>query len=346
MLTRDGLPYLAEIFRDVQHQHDPHYKPKHPDLPFKNKPSASNPAYKRELQRQGLTKVDIPIKVIGVWETVGSLGTPRIALLERIGLQSTATKRMSFFDTALSDCIEYAFQALALDERRASFAPSVWEKLEGNTTTLRQVWFPGVHSNVGGGYNDQELANITLAWMISQVEPFLDMDLDYVFDQQDQNDDYYQEHHKKVRPWSFGEIYNSMSGVYALGGSVTRKPGRYFVIDPSDGRATDEPLQDTHEYIHASARTRIKLGGPGTNNRGKYNCKALKDWKLIIEQDEDDSKRPSIYWKLRTKQRNVTTRVLPEAPLWDLERELLEQDPETYDYVINPSGVRRRRRQG
>lgn len=44
--------------------------------------------------------------------------------------------------------------------------------MPGNNTRLRQVWFPGVHSNIGGGYSDQELANLTLAWMMSQVRPF------------------------------------------------------------------------------------------------------------------------------------------------------------------------------
>lgn len=51
LLTRDGLPYLAEIFRDVQHRHDADYHPKHPDIPFRNKPSELDPSYRKELQR-------------------------------------------------------------------------------------------------------------------------------------------------------------------------------------------------------------------------------------------------------------------------------------------------------
>lgn len=88
---------------------------------------------------------------------------------------------------------------------------------------LRQVWFPGVHSNVilltlaitlppltqscmqiGGGYDDQGQANITLAWMISQLEPFLEFDPDYVLDQYEENRDYYKKVGQKPRPWSFG----------------------------------------------------------------------------------------------------------------------------------------------
>merc|ERR1711939_431792 len=98
-----------------------------------------------------------------------------IDILTKIGLQRDQSKEMSFYDTKLGPGIENAFQALALDERRTAFSPALWEKPQSCRTKLRQVWFPGVHSNIGGGYDDQELADITLAWMMSQFSPFLDM---------------------------------------------------------------------------------------------------------------------------------------------------------------------------
>ena len=82
---------------------------------------------------------------------MGSLGIPRVPWLERFGLQSKSVKDYTFYDTSLDNCVENAFQALGLDEHRASFSPSVWEKSKSNTTNLRQVWFPGVHSNVVSG---------------------------------------------------------------------------------------------------------------------------------------------------------------------------------------------------
>ena len=338
VLTRAGLPYLAEIFRDVSHRHDPDYKPKNPNIPFRNKPSANDPRYKQELRRRGFSILGVTIRAVGVWDTVGALGTPRIGWLEKIGVQSSASKRMSFYDTKLSNCIENAFQALALDERRAAFSPSLWEKMPNNTTRLRQVWFPGVHQNTGGGYQDQELANITLAWMMSQLRDLLDMDLDYLLDQAEQTEDYYEKANERPRPWSFGKIYNSMAGIYALGGERIRTPGRYYVVDPADGRETDEPLADTHEYIHPSVRTRFKLKGPGYNDHGQYTPRALKDWRLVVDEDEGGRRRPDVFWQLKTGQKNVTTRVLPESPLWPLERELLEMDPdrELEDYVLYP----------
>jgi len=341
ILTRAGIPYLAEIFRDVQHRHDPEYKPKNPNIPFRNKPSTDSPRYNEELRRRGLTVLGVRIRAVGVWETVGSLGTPRIGWLEKVGLQSSATKRMSFYDTHLSNCIENAFQALGLDERRASFSPSVWEKTPENKTRLRQVWFPGVHSNIGGGYSDQELANITLAWMVSQLRDFLDIDLDYILDEQEKTEDYYEKVNERLRPWSFGKIYNSMAGLFALGGERIRTPGRYYVVDPTTGRETDEPLRDTHEYVHPSVRVRIKLSGPGYDDYSHYTPRAMKDWKLVVDAGESDGgrqARPDIYWQLTTKQKNVSTRILPESPLWPLERELLEMDPdrEIEEFVMHP----------
>lgn len=68
-----------------------------------------------------------------------------------------------FSNTEVSDKVENAFQALALDEPRGSFKPSLWERLPGNRTNLKQVWFPGSHATIGGGWYDQQIANITLA---------------------------------------------------------------------------------------------------------------------------------------------------------------------------------------
>lgn len=141
LLTKKGLHTLPEVFKDVQHRRDPRYEPNNPNVPFPNKPSASDPRYADELERRGLTRLDVPIKAIGVWDTVGSLGTPRVGWLTKVGLQSSESKEMSFYDTKLANCVENAFQALALDEKRSAFSPAVWEKPEGNRTTLRQVWY-------------------------------------------------------------------------------------------------------------------------------------------------------------------------------------------------------------
>ena len=335
LLTKTGLPDLAEIFKDFENRRTPGYKPANPDVPFKNKPSASDPRYGEELERRRMTRLGINIKCVGVFDTVGSLGIPRIGWLERLGLQARSTKEFLFFDTSLANSIENAFQALALDENRTAFPPAVWEKLPGNMTNLRQVWFPGVHSNIGGGYPDQGIANITLAWMISQVEPFLEFEDEYILDCYDETKDHYKETYQKPRPWSFNKIYNSLTGVYVLDGSTTRTPGMYYRVDPFTARPTDKPLRQTNEYVHPSTRTRLELRGPGKEDRGDYEAKALDQYNLRFEGHPQDSNRPLAVWASRSRRKGVARRVLPESPLWGKERQLLETSPKIYDFVFN-----------
>jgi len=173
LLTRSGMNYFYPIFKDQENFRNKGYHDIFPDLPFPRKPRGPDAAqeYKRRLEQDRLTRVidpdgaKIEIHAVAVWDTVGSLGIPNIALLSKLGLPHS-TKEYKFYDTSLSGIIRHAFQALALDEHRAPFSPAVWERkhMEKSTVDLRQVWFPGAHSNVGGGYSDQEIANITLAW--------------------------------------------------------------------------------------------------------------------------------------------------------------------------------------
>lgn len=249
LLTKKGLNALPEVYDDVQHRRDPNYVPQNPDIPFTRKPSASDPRYAQELERRGLTRLDIPIKVIAVWDTVGSLGIPRIGFLQRAGLQMRQSKATGFHDTKLSNCVENAFQALALDEQRSSFSPAIWEKPEGNPTTLRQVWFPGAHANVGGGYDDSQIANITLAWMMSQLEPFLDMRDDYLLEQDAENEKYYKKVEGQLRPWSFGRLYTELTGLFALGGSTVSHMCPFLLLSR---RCIDISRSDTQAIIQQS----------------------------------------------------------------------------------------------
>ena len=105
------------------------------------------------------------IRFIGVWDTVGALGIP--GLLNFIG-----RRRFQFHDVALSRQVDFAFQALAIDEKRKFFAPALWEQhpaAAGQGQVLEQVWFPGVHMDVGGGYSDSSLANGALSWLAEKA---------------------------------------------------------------------------------------------------------------------------------------------------------------------------------
>ncbi|KAJ5891332.1 uncharacterized protein N7473_007560 [Penicillium subrubescens] len=199
--------------------------------------------------------------------------------------------------------IKHAFQALALDEVRTSFAPAVWERPRGVHTDLRQVWFCGAHSNVGGGLPDQELANVSMAWMMDQLADlgvaFEENTIDRIFQESvcyyyDQEQDGRQtndspkqnrwkkwalesiyEEHKPVRPWGLGEIVQPEVGFYKLAGKTTRTPGMYHRIDPDTALPTRDFLENTHERIHRSVRVRLALEGLNYDDVGLYKCRAL-----------------------------------------------------------------------
>jgi uncharacterized protein (DUF2235 family) len=106
----------------------------------------------------------IPIRCIGVWDTVGALGIPLT------GLRGLTRRKQDFHDCELSGTVEYAFHALAIDERRGPFEPTLWIEKPKPGQLVSQTWFPGVHSDVGGGYVDNGLSDITLQWMMDNTE--------------------------------------------------------------------------------------------------------------------------------------------------------------------------------
>lgn len=106
-----------------------------------------------------------PIALVGVWETVGAMGIP---FLNGIKVFDEAERRLlDFADRSLSQRVAHGRQALAIDERRFDFAPTIWDARENVT----QVWFSGGHSDIGGGYpNECGLSDIALLWMAEQIK--------------------------------------------------------------------------------------------------------------------------------------------------------------------------------
>jgi uncharacterized protein YjbI with pentapeptide repeats len=104
------------------------------------------------------------VKFVGVWETVGPLGIPE-SWRHRI---DPRWRRMMFHDIHLSSVVTGACQALAIDEHRRAMPPTLWQS-GVHSQRLEQAWFPGAHSDVGGGYHDGELADASLRWMMSRA---------------------------------------------------------------------------------------------------------------------------------------------------------------------------------
>lgn len=106
-----------------------------------------------------------PIQLVGVFDTVGALGIP---FFNGIRIVDKAEEKLfAFANLDLSPRVAYGLHAVAIDEKRFDFIPTLWNPRQG----IEQSWFTGVHCDVGGGYASRKLADITLKWMLSRAKP-------------------------------------------------------------------------------------------------------------------------------------------------------------------------------
>ena len=168
------------------------------------------------------------IRFIGVWDTVGALGAPGF-----LG-QLFNKDKYKYHDVELNQYIENAYHALAIDERRVPFTPNLWKRPGGWPGHLEQAWFAGVHSNVGGGYSPDGLANEALHWMIEKAEGLgLEFDSDYL---------------AHFQPCFNSVLQDSMTVAYRSMGQNIRVIGKQL----ADG-----------ELVHRSAIDRVNLATCG-----------------------------------------------------------------------------------
>ncbi len=110
---------------------------------------------------------------VGVWDTVGALGIPDDLVIFDL---FDAPRRYRFHDVELSREVLNGRHALAIDEQRSSFFPTLWSNEQH--PSVKQVWFAGAHADVGGGYEERGCADISLEWMIEEVRnPHLNGDV-------------------------------------------------------------------------------------------------------------------------------------------------------------------------
>ncbi|KAI1789975.1 hypothetical protein LXA43DRAFT_538200 [Ganoderma leucocontextum] len=111
----------------------------------------------------------VDIKCVGVWDTVGSVYQEIDAL--------------NIVDTSLPATVKVALHAVSIQENRKKFLPTLWTTPSGGLKpdqVLKQVWFAGAHSDVGGGYERHELADIALFWMAGEIRSLINLDLDFL----------------------------------------------------------------------------------------------------------------------------------------------------------------------
>lgn len=107
------------------------------------------------------------IEFLGVFDTVAALGFP----FKGMSFIFDRLFPHKFHSFGLSDSVKYARHALSIDDERKTFSPVLWDRLPDSEPKdrLKQVWFCGVHTDVGGGYATEELSNISLKWMLDEA---------------------------------------------------------------------------------------------------------------------------------------------------------------------------------
>ncbi len=195
---------------------------------------------------------EMSIRFLGVWDTVGSLGIP-VGWLGQFSKELTA-----FHDTEPSKIIRHGAHALAIDEQRDEFVPTLWTGKPAPGTTIEQVWFAGCHSDVGGGYVDRALADIPLEWMARRAES-QGLRLDWSEDllpAKAARDPLAPMHDARVG-WSIKDLFTP---------TIRRVCGRNIKVGPfeklyaplgKDGK----PLKTINEFVHESAIRRFGRNG-------------------------------------------------------------------------------------
>jgi uncharacterized protein (DUF2235 family) len=185
------------------------------------------------------------VKALGVWDTVGSYGIPSGLAISGLAYNFTV-RHLGFHDRQLGNNIENAFHAIALDEARSAFQPTLWtasgQPPKGN---VEQVWFPGVHSDVGGGYKSTGLSDLALLWMMDRmVGTGLGIDAQFV--------------RETVDPCPLCELHRSDSKFWRLLRPYRRQlfGDRTPIIGP-DG----QPETVINEKLHWCLAERLQGGG-------------------------------------------------------------------------------------
>ncbi len=126
----------------------------------RERPAGGEAGQSAEEFRHDYCHPDVPVQFLGVFDTVGALGVP-----------GAVGRGHQFHDVKLGGSVRCARQALAADEPRMKFEPCLWESPDGRTEDerVKQVWFEGCHSDIGGGYAQSGLSDTALLWMVAEA---------------------------------------------------------------------------------------------------------------------------------------------------------------------------------
>ena len=215
----------------------------------------------KQQQRKPTVRVPSDIEFVGVWDTVAAYGGPFAEFTRGI---DDWVFPLSMPNYGLNAKVKKARHALSLDDERDAFWPLLWDEYledemikEGavHKDRLQQVWFSGVHSDVGGGYPDESLSYVSLLWMMDEVGPNVDF-----------LDEFVQRARDLANP--YGPIHDSRNGLAAYYRYQPRKIAAFMDPPTVATRSLRPPETDdsrehgllTSVHVHESAVARIISG--------------------------------------------------------------------------------------
>jgi len=206
-------------------------------------PETPDSARSREFRDAYAREVDI--EFLGVFDTVGALGIP-------LGVSSRHNERKyGFHDTRITSIVNNAHHALAIDEKRRPFKPTLWTCDEARRNTS-QVWFAGVHADIGGGYAEAGLSDEALEWMADRAESCgLALDRPYL---------------RSIADRSAAKLHESYTGAYKAQEPHIRPIGKTNhdeALHPSVGRRREQHDRYRPENLE------VHLGNEAPGSRRK-----------------------------------------------------------------------------
>ena len=212
---------------------------------YRNRDVSTHPKSSQAIEfRTANSYGDTTVKFLGVWDTVGALGVP--LGFARYGLklwESVTGKRYlyEFHDVELSSFVKHAYHAVAIDERREAFRPTLWTSDAVRIppdASFEQIWFPGVHCNVGGGYEAAGLSDLALTWMADRAQLHgLDLSLDILHPAVDADE---HERPQNSQRW----LYQLLAVLKKLNAATVR-----VGLDPDEVKNLDENVTWRGDYM-------------------------------------------------------------------------------------------------
>lgn len=205
-----------------------------------------------------------PIHFIGVWDTVSAVGFPIIGVSNLI---DKLFYKYKFPTKKLSDKVRQACHAVSIDDKRKTFHPELWDESEESGERIEQVWFAGVHANVGGGYQKHGMSLVSMDWMLKKAQA-----TGLVFNQ---HDALFFQQHADVND----KLYNSRSGMNAY---YRYEPRNIYELCQKHGISTPQ----IHESVLDRSQNLTDGYAPGNLPKGLKFVSSDQDGYVLTQKSD------------------------------------------------------------